>query len=141
MVLVLMKAILQGGYHPLTPTAVTSLAWKRAKLAAIQILALIFILPFRKFYLQPRCLDRVAHWCSDSHLMLRHGLLSSNSKLLPQNQGKISISTSTVDGRPGSTMSLVSQGEHLLLSSLSLFFPPSCHTFPPFVCVVVGIVD
>lgn len=46
---------------------------------------------------------------SSSHLMLRHGLLSPNSKLLPQ--ADCSRAATPLDGRPGSTMSLASNGE------------------------------
>ena len=41
------------------------------------------------------------------HLMVRHGLLSPNSKLLPRE----SESRMDVDGRPGSIMSVVSNGK------------------------------
>ena len=44
-----------------------------------------------------------------SHLMLRHGLLSPNSKLLPQ--AACSRAATPLDGRPGSKMSLVSNGK------------------------------
>ncbi|TFK32522.1 hypothetical protein BDQ12DRAFT_692419 [Crucibulum laeve] len=41
------------------------------------------------------------------HLMLKHGLLSANSKLLPQSRATTPM---TVDGRPGSTLSIASNG-------------------------------
>ena len=44
-----------------------------------------------------------------SHLMLRHSLLSPNSKLLPQTD--CSRAATPLDGRPGSIMSVVSNGE------------------------------
>ena len=43
-----------------------------------------------------------------SHLMLRHGLLSPNSKLLPQADSR---AATPLDGRPGSILSIVSNGE------------------------------
>ncbi|TFK32513.1 hypothetical protein BDQ12DRAFT_500391 [Crucibulum laeve] len=41
------------------------------------------------------------------HLMLKHGLLSANSKLLPQSKATTPM---TVDGRPGSTLSIALNG-------------------------------
>lgn len=56
--------------------------------------------------------------------MVRHGLLSPNSKLLP---GATSRATTPMDERPGSIMSLVSNGVYpsFIPSSLlrSLFVP------------------
>ena len=46
-----------------------------------------------------------------SHLMLRHGLLSPNSKLLPQ--ADCSRAATPLDERPGSIMSVVSNGRFL----------------------------
>ena len=49
--------------------------------------------------------------------MVRHGLLSPNSKLLP---GAASRSSTPMDGRPGSMLSVVSNGTYSLLLFLTV---------------------
>ena len=61
------------------------------------------------------------------HLMVKHGLLSPNSKLLPRE----SESRMDVDGRPGSIMSVVSNGKGSFISFISIsWFPLISHTLP-----------
>ena len=48
--------------------------------------------------------------------MVRHGLLSPNSKLLP---GVVSRSSTPMDERPGSKLSVVSNGMSFLFSFFS----------------------
>ena len=49
------------------------------------------------------------------HLMVRDGLLSPNSKLLPGAQSRSTTPYTAPDGRPGSTMSTFSSGAVLLI--------------------------
>ena len=49
--------------------------------------------------------------------MLRHGLLSPHSKLLPQVDSR---AATPLDGRPGSIMSVVSNGEYFIRETLFL---------------------
>jgi hypothetical protein len=55
---------------------------------------------------------------SFSHLMVRDGLLSPNSKLLPGAQSRSTTPYVAPDGRPGSTMSNFSSGALLLVLNM-----------------------
>lgn len=58
---------------------------------------------------------------SHRHLMVRDGLLSPNSKLLPDSQSRSATPYATPDGRPGSTMSNFSSGAVLLLLQMHIY--------------------
>ena len=68
-------------------------------------------------------LDETDCLLHNRHLMVRHGLLSPNSKLLPRE----SESRMDVDGRPGSIMSVASNGKG---SFVHFVFPLISHTQP-----------